>query len=513
MLSATLNHTLIVEDLIGKRALAFLKRHYPNQLHPIGISYFDYVYGLANLLKLLGADSAVISAAMLYPLAINPGLNRSEMADVFDDEIIDLVEELRCPAISDLRMWSTDLRYHEKLKRNNTLQQMFLLTLDTQLLANLHKNTYQTEHFQQRETQVKNLLRLLMAATADVRTLVIMLAERLHFVTHYNAKPISSLKEKALTNVRLNMAFYAPLASRLGLWPLKSKLEDSAFQLLVPEKFKEIETYLEHQRERNDQYIGGIIHLVKDKIRKSNIDMITITGREKSIFSIYQKMQTRQLTFEELNDLLGIRLIVKTEQDCYAVMGLLHTLWKPLTKCYDGETCRDWIRVPKENGYQSLHTSVLMEGKTVEVQIRTAQMHELAEYGAYAAHWRYKESKKPDDIKKKDLIWNKQLEKLRKILKDVPGPLSSLQEGLLQQRIYVITRDGHVIDLPAHATILDCAYRIHTNLGDRCVGAKVDGRFQNIDYQLRNGETVEILTLQHPQAALTLSGRKPVSFH
>lgn len=513
MLSATLNYTLRVEDLIGKRAMAFLKRHYPNQLHPLGISYFEYVFGLANLLKQLGADSAVISAAMLYPPAINPGLTRSEMAEMFDDEVIDLVEELCHPGIADLRTWSTDLRYYENFKRNDTLEKMLLLTLVDYRFADQITDFYQSEHFQNREVQIENLLRLLMAATTDVRTLVIMLAERLHFVAQYNTRPVSSLQKIVITNAKLNMALYAPLASRLGLWQLKSKLEDSAFQFLFPEKFKEIETNLNHQRERNDQYLGEIIHLVKDKIRKAGMDVVAITGREKSIFSIHQKMQTRELTFEQLNDLLGIRMIVKTEQDCYAVMGLLHTLWKPLTMCYDGETCRDWIRMPKENGYQSLHTSVLMQGKTIEVQIRTEQMHELAEYGAYAAHWRYKEGKKPDEIKKKDLAWNKQLEKLRKILTDEPGPLSSLQKDLLQKRIYVITRDGHVIDLPAHATILDCAYRIHTDLGDRCIGAKVDGRFQNIDYQLHNGETVEILNLEHPQAAYSLGRRKPMSFH
>jgi GTP diphosphokinase / guanosine-3',5'-bis(diphosphate) 3'-diphosphatase len=513
MLSATLNHTLRVEDLIGKRAMAFLKRHYPNQLHPIGISYFAYVFGLANLLKQLGADSAVISAAMLYPLAINPGLRQSDMAEVFDNEVIELVEELRHPGISDLPIWSTDLRYNENFKRNDTLEKMFLLTLVDYRFADQSTDVYQTEHFQNREVQIENLLRLLMAATTDVRTLVITLAERLHFVAQYNTRPVSSLQEKAITNSRLNMALYAPLASRLGLWQLKSKLEDSAFQFLFPERFKEIETNLAHQRERNDQFIGEIIHLVKDKIRKSGINAINISGREKSIFSIYQKMQTRHLTFEQLNDLLGIRILVNTRQDCYALMGLLHTLWKPLITCYDGDTCRDWIRTPKENGYQSLHTTVLIQDKTAEVQIRTEQMHELAEYGVYAAHWRYKEGKQSDEIKKKDLAWNKQLEKLRKILTDVPGPLSSLQKGLLQKRIYVITRDGHVIDLPAHATILDSAYRIHTDLGDRCIGAKVDGRFQNIDYHLHNGEIVEILTLEHPQAAYRLGRRKPISFH
>lgn len=513
MLNVALNSFLTVEDLIGKRAFAFLKRHYPNQLHPTGISYFEYVYGLANLLKQLGVDSAVISAAMLYPLAINPGLKRNDMAGVFDNEVIELVEELRRPGISDLRIWSTDLRYHENVKRDDTLQQMFLLTLDNHQLTDSYTYVYQTEHFQNRETQVENLFRLLMAATKDVRSLVIMLAERLHFVVQYNARPVASLQQKAFMNAKLNMAFYALLAGRLGLWSLKSMLEDGAFHLLFPEKFKEIEMFMRRQKEINNQYIIKIIRIVQGKIRKSGIVLIAITGREKSIFSIHQKMQTRELTFEELNDLLGIRMIVKTEQDCYAVMGLLHTLWKPLTMCYDGETCRDWIRTPKENGYQSLHTSVLMQGKTVEVQIRTEQMHELAEYGAYAAHWRYKGGKKSDEIKKKDLAWSKQLEKLRKILTDVPGPLSSLQKGLLQERIYVITRDGHVIDLPAHATILDCAYRIHTDLGDRCIGAKVDGRFQNIDYHLHNGEMVEILNLEHPQAAYSLGRRKPMSFH
>jgi guanosine-3',5'-bis(diphosphate) 3'-pyrophosphohydrolase len=513
MLSAILNDRLTVEDLIGKRASAFLKRHYPNQLHPIGISYFDYVYGLANLLKQLGADSAVISAAMLYPLAINPGLKRNDMASVFDDEVIELVEELRRPSISDLRIWSTDLGYHENVKRNDILQQMFLLTLDHYLLTDPYIHVYQTEHFQNREIQVENLVRMLMAAAADVRSLVIMLAERLHFVAQYNAKPVVCLQQKALMNAKLNMAFYAPLASRLGLWSLKSMLEDSAFQLLYPEQFNEIHTYITLQGEINHQNIAELIRLVKDKIRKSGMNVITITGREKSIFSIYQKMQTRQLTFEQLNDLLGIRIIVKNIEDCYAVMGLLHTLWKPLTICYDGASCRDWIRTPKENGYQSLHTSVLIQDKTVEVQIRTQQMHELAEYGAYAAHWRYKEGKMPDDIKKKDLDWNYRLEVLRKILMDKPGPLSSLQESLLQERIYVITKDGHVIDLPAHATILDCAYRIHTDLGDRCIGAKVDGRFQNIDYHVHNGEIIEILKLEHPQAAYTLGRRKPISFH
>lgn len=512
MLSATLNDRLTVEDLIGKRAIAFLKQHYPNQFHPLGISYFKYVFGLANLLKQFGADSAVITAAMLYPLAINSGLKRNDLAGVFDEEVIELVEELRHPGISDLRIWSTDLRYYENEKRNDTLKQMFLLTLNNHHLNDPFNHVSQKEQFQNSETQVENLIRMLMTATTDVRSLVIMLAERLHFVAQYNTQSVPSLHERALTNARLNMAFYAPLASRLGLWSLKSMIEDSAFQLLYPQQFNEILAYTNTQGETNHQNIAEIIRLVKDKLRKSSIYVITITGRKKSIFSIYQKMQTSQLTFEQLNDLLGIRIIVRNIGDCYAVMELLHSLWKPLTICYDGATCRDWIRTPKENGYQSLHTSVLIQDKIVEVQIRTEQMHELAEYGTYAAHWRYKEGKSSDSIKKKDLHWNYQLEDLRKILMDKPGPSSS-QTGLLQERIYVLTRNGHVIDLPAHATILDCAYRIHTDLGGRCIGGKVDGRFQNIDYQLHNGEIIEILTLEHPKAAHTLGRRKLISFH
>ncbi len=225
-----------------------------------------------------------------------------------------------------------------------------------------------------------------------------------------------------------------------------------------------------------------------------------VSGRAKHIYSIYNKMEARQLNFEEINDLLGARIIVDTIEECYDVEAIIHEHWPPITAFYDGHVGRDWIASPKENQYQSLHTTIKIDTKIIEVQIRTLEMHQVAEFGAAAEHWRYKDfrtyrkGKTPKVMKAKDVNWGKQLAELRENLSNLQEASTLIHKDLLKDRIYVITPKGHVIDLPRGAAPLDFAYRIHTDFGHRFAGARVGGHIVRLDYTLKNGEIVELIT-------------------
>ena len=294
------------------------------------------------------------------------------------------------------------------------------------------------------------------------------------------------------------------------MWKLKSGLEDMSFRLLDPGKYRTIVEYLSAKKQERESYIEHIKPVLKNELEAYGIE-VQIFGRAEHIYSIYKKMQAKQLAFDKINDLLGVRIIVDKEEDCYNVQSILHEYWQPLTEAYDGKAGRDWIANPKDNLYQSLHTTILIEDKAVEVQIRTRKMHEIAEYGVTAlkeaVHWRYKESKTYSKAKTpraaSEKQRSKQLAELRKILtseqetevsKDEQEAIISMLRGLLEDRIFVITPDGHVIDLPAHATPLDFAYRIHTDLGHRYTGAKVGDHLVRLDYELKNGDIIELIT-------------------
>jgi len=285
------------------------------------------------------------------------------------------------------------------------------------------------------------------------------------------------------------MDIYAPLANRLGIWQIKWQLEDLAFRHLEPVVYKDIARQLAGRRAARESYIARAIDILKADLDRTGVQA-EISGRPKHIYSIYRKMRARSAEISQIYDLLAVRVMVGTVQECYAVLGHVHALWKPLPGQFD-----DYIASPKESGYQSLHTTVVaLDGQPLEIQIRTAEMHQKAEYGV-AAHWRYKEGRPQDGSFDAKVAWLRQLMDWQK---DVAGGaqefVDSLKTDVFQDQVYVFTPKGEIKEMPTGATPLDFAYRIHTEVGHKCVGAKVNNRMVPLDHRLKNGDIVEIIT-------------------
>ncbi len=284
------------------------------------------------------------------------------------------------------------------------------------------------------------------------------------------------------------MDLFAPLANRLGIWQLKWQLEDLSFRYLDPEHYREVARLLAERRVERTTFLEQTIARLRRRLTGEGI-AYRVTGRPKHIYSIYRKMQQKERSFDEIYDLHGIRIITQSKGDCYHILGIVHSLWRPIPGEFD-----DYIAAPKENGYQSLHTAVMTDGgRPLEVQIRTEEMHNVAEFGV-AAHWRYKEQAQPD------AAIESRVQLLRQALDVDPSKLDARQfvdlfrEDIIAERVYVFTPKGDIIDLPRGATPVDFAYGIHSEIGHRCRGAKVDGRLVSLDYQLQSGERVEIIT-------------------
>jgi GTP pyrophosphokinase len=342
--------------------------------------------------------------------------------------------------------------------------------------------------------QVDNIRKMLVAMVDDVRAVVIKLAERVCYLRLVK----NSDEETRVLAAKETANIYAPLANRLGIGQLKWELEDISFRYLHPSVYKNIAKQLDEKRLAREQYMDDFVSNLNGQLKKLNI-VGQVYGRPKHIFSIWKKMQQKSLDFEQLFDVRAVRVVVEKLQDCYGALGIVHTSWKHLHNEFD-----DYVATPKANGYQSIHTVVLgPEGKSVEVQIRTQQMHEDAEMGV-AAHWRYKEGSAGGKSSDKKTGFDEKVSWLRKILQwqdDVSESddlLDELRSQVFEDRIYVFTPNGDVIDLPAGATPLDFAYYIHSNVGHCCIGAKVFGRIVPFTYRLKTGDQVEVLTSKTP---------------
>ncbi len=488
-----------------QRAWAFAKEHYATLVHPIGKSYLLYTAEVANRLSDLHADPMLIAAGMIYPpppvaLKILDSLKKN-----FKDkkDLIQLMEEIRRFDRLEWNIWpvaSEQCEAKEVKERREILQKMFLLSIDDNESDEQEHLPHTALHFQKKEKQIENTIRMFLAATTDIRALIFKLVERLYFIKLLKdvPQPQQGLIH-AFRHAKITLAIYAPIADRLGLWRIKSELEDMAFRLLQPRMYKEIAKQLDATQALRKKHINDIIPVIRTKFEEFGIN-VEISGRAKHIYSIYQKMDAKQLDIEEINDLLGIRIIVNNDEDCYTVLGILHEYWLPITTDYGGKAGRDWIAHPKDNLYQSLHTTVGIADKIVEVQIRTRAMHETAEYGAATAHWRYKENKfyrkgkTPRVTRPQDQLLSEQLAEQRKIFENKQESTAITQKSILINRIFVITPEGHVIDLAAGATALDFAYRIHTDLGNRYTGARVGDHLVQLSYTLKNGDVVELIT-------------------
>lgn len=408
---------------------------------------------MVGILLMLSMDIATLKAAIIYPFVEAGLISQERMDEDFGPKIAKLVE--------------------------GVLEMEAIRSLQT-----LHRSETSPE-------QVDNVRRMLLAMVEDVRAVVIKLAER-----------IACLREakKADEETRVLMAqeitnIYAPLANRLGIGQLKWELEDLAFRYLHPDTYKQIAKQLDEKRLDRGRYIREFVQSLRDALKEAGVEA-EVYGRPKHIYSIWRKMQKKHLEFNELFDVRAVRVVTKRLQDCYAALGIVHTHFHHIPREFD-----DYVANPKPNGYQSIHTVVVgPEGKTVEIQIRTDQMHQDAELGV-AAHWRYKEGAQAggkggnfeDKIEwlRKLLAWQEDLSESGSLLED-------LRSQVFEDRVYVFTPKGDVIDLPAGATPLDFAYHVHSMIGHRCIGAKIDGRIVPFTYALQTGDQVEVITQKEP---------------
>jgi GTP pyrophosphokinase len=334
------------------------------------------------------------------------------------------------------------------------------------------------------EQQAENIRKMFMAMAEDVRVVIIKLADRLH-----NMRTLQFLPdEKQQRIARQTMEIYAPLAHRLGMWQVKWELEDLSFKYTEPDKYRQMVEMLTDRRKVRESFVSRSIQILRKELGKVGISA-DISGRPKHLYSIYKKMERKGAEFNEIYDLHAIRLLVEDVKDCYAALGVVHSIWRPIPGQFD-----DYIAMPKANMYQSLHTAVIgPDAKPLEVQIRTRQMHDVAEAGI-AAHWRYKEGSRGDRRYDEKLAWVRQLMDWQREVADATEFVEGLKLEVFQDQVFVFTPKGDVKDLPAGATPLDFAYRIHTDVGHRTIGAKVNNRLVPLDYKLRNGDIVEIIT-------------------
>ena len=331
-----------------------------------------------------------------------------------------------------------------------------------------------------------NLRKLLVAVAEDLRVMIIKLADRLH-----NMQTLDALPPEKQTQIAAETLYvYAPLAHRLGIYQIKAQLDDLAFKYLYPNEYRDLSQKVAQTRAERQQEVLQLVHTLKEHLWERGI-RADVMGRPKHLWSIFQKMKLQQREFDQIYDLIALRVLTDTVEECYMALGVVHELWKPIPALF-----YDYIAAPKPNGYQSLHTKVIgPNGRTLEVQIRTWQMHQIAEYGV-AAHWRYKEGADQKPL---------QLPSLQQQLRDLTDFKSNLEfltsvfRDMTTDEVLVFTPKGDLIDLPEGSTPIDFAYRIHTEIGHRCTGARVNGRIVPLDYKLRTGDVVEILTRQTPQ--------------
>jgi guanosine-3',5'-bis(diphosphate) 3'-pyrophosphohydrolase len=344
-------------------------------------------------------------------------------------------------------------------------------------------------HMRSREqVQAENIRKMLVAMAEDIRVVLIKLGDRLHNMRTVDALP----PERRQRIARETLDIYAPLAHRLGIWQMKWELEDLGFAQVDPENFQAIELKLARQRQEREAFVRNIAEILEREVEDIGVSA-DISGRPKHVYSIFEKMKKTGKGFEEIFDLIAIRVLVDSVKDCYGVLGVVHSLWKPIPGRF-----KDYIAMPKGNGYQSLHTTLVSHtGEAMEVQIRTHEMHQTAEYGV-AAHWRYKEGGLHDDRFDERFTWLRLLMDWQKEVLDAETFVDTVKVDIFQDEVFVFTPKGDVRSLPAGSTPVDFAYRVHTEVGHRCIGAKTNGRMVPLDHVLENGDIVEVLTTKGP---------------
>jgi GTP pyrophosphokinase len=466
VLQAGERHQELIEELISdvaaynddvdrdllRRAFAFAATKHEGQQRRSGEAFINHPWGAAKICADLRLDEETIAAALLHDVVEDTDTDIKEIRDEFGDEIAHLVEGV----------------------------------------TKLTRIQFQTRE----QTEAENYRKMIVAMAQDVRVILIKLADRLH-----NMRTIEYLgKQKQVQKAKETLEVYAPLAHRLGINKLKWELEDLAFMTLHPRKYEEIKAMVTERRADREEHVREAAMTLQAELEKVDVPA-DISGRAKHFYSIYDKMAKKGREFNEIYDLTAMRVICERSgeegtRDCYGALGLIHSLWKPMPGRF-----KDYVAMPKLNGYQALHTTVVgPEGRPLEIQVRTRQMHETAEFGV-AAHWGYKTGKKDGKADEEWLAWIRQLMDWQEDEADPREFMKAFRTDLFGEEVYVFTPKGEVKVLPAGSTPIDFAYAVHTDVGHRTVGAKINGRIVPLHYRLKSGDFVEILT--------TKSGRGP----
>lgn len=428
------------DDAVIKDAYEYAELAHREQKRFSGEPYIIHPLEVAKILAELELDQESIVAGLLHDVVEDTGVTLENIKERFGDEVALLVD-------------------------------------GTTKLGKL-------EYISKEEQQVENLRKMFLAMAKDIRVILIKLADRLHNLRtlKYQHAP----KQLEIANETLEV--FAPLAHRLGIYRIKWELEDLAFRFKDPDKYFELVDKIAKTRSKREEYISAVIAILAEKLTAMGIEA-DIQGRPKHLYGIWEKMQEQQKDVNEIYDVTAVRVLVDSVRDCYAALGIVHTLWTPIPGRF-----KDFVAMPKSNMYQSIHTSVIgPQGEPFEIQIRTKEMHRTAEYGI-AAHWRYKEGGRGDSEFDKKLAWLRQLLEWQHDLKDAREFMESLKIDLFADSVFVFSPKGDVLELPAGSVPLDYAYRIHTDVGHRYTGAKINGRIVTLEYKLKNGDILEILT-------------------
>jgi GTP pyrophosphokinase len=433
-----------------RQALEFAAESHAGQLRKNGDPVITHPLSAATTVAELQLDAATIAGALLHDVQEDCGVSNAEISKRFGGEVALMVE-----GVTKLGLITDQAADAEAVDK---------------------------------QMQAENLRKMFLAMAQDLRVVIIKLADRLH-----NMRTLWGLsREDQVRIARETMEIYAPLAARLGIWEIKWQLEDLAFRYLQPDEYKRLAEMLEVKRKVREQYVAEVCEILRDELDKQGVKA-EVYGRAKHIYSIHKKVEkyaAERRDVDEIYDLLAVRILVDDVTDCYSALGVVHGMWRPLPGTFD-----DYIANPKESMYQSLHTTVMaLNTQPLEVQIRTYEMHRQSEFGI-AAHWRYKEGgTKRDELYEERLAWLRQLLDWQREMSQAEELIEAVKTDIFQDQVFIFTPKGEIKDMPAGSTPLDFAYRIHTDLGHMCVGAKVNGRLVSLNYQIKNGEVVEIVT-------------------
>jgi GTP pyrophosphokinase len=422
------------------RAYVFAAKAHRGQERVSGEPYLTHPLQVAGILTELRMDTATIAAGLLHDVVEDTKATQEEIQGHFGGEVAALVDGV----------------------------------------TKLSRIPFSTRE----EAQAENIRKMVLAMSRDIRVILVKLADRLHNMR--TLEPLPEAKRHLIARETLDI--YAPLAHRLGIYWIKAELEDLALRYLDPEAYRDLTARIATKRQEREGDINEVLGVLRRKLAEVDITA-QITGRPKHFYSIYKKMRDQKKEFDEIYDLTAVRVITDSLKDCYGTLGVIHTVWKPISHRF-----KDFIAVPKSNGYQSLHTTVIgPKGDPVEIQIRTWEMHRVAEEGI-AAHWKYKEGRSSIDPTDQSFVWLRQLMEWQRELKDSKEFLHTLKVDLFPDEVYVFTPRGDVKPFPKGATPIDFAFAVHTDVGLRCVGAKVNGRLVPLRTELQNGDIVEVLT-------------------